>query len=94
MAIINHIIIKLSVSNNLHIVCDDYVDGPCNNHATQICQGGGENCDTECMIGYTGLRCESCHHGFYVTSGQNGFVNSTTGEGVECLSKNHYLCIS
>ena len=84
---INQITMELFISFNFHTVCNDYVDGPCNNRGTQICQGGGDNCDTECKIGYTGLRCEFCHNGFYVTSGQNGFVNSTTGEGVECLGK-------
>ena len=47
----------------------------------------GPNSCSDCLHGYEGKDCGQCQQGFYVASGTNGFVNSTTREGPQCIGK-------
>ena len=51
--------------------------------------GANQNCGPTnvcgiCELGYEENDCSQCRQGFHVTSGANGVVNSTTGEGAVC----------
>lgn len=42
-------------------------------------------------MGYTGLRCDKCMHGYKLMGGIDGIVDSQTGKGVNCSFKFNYF---
>ena len=55
----------------------------CNDHGSNQNHGNNTPCGP-CLNGYKGINCELCAPGYFPTSGTDGKVNLTTGEGVVC----------
>ena len=67
-------------------VCYDSNYQTCNRYSSSKDCGDRIPCGP-CLKGYVGENCGTCASGYYPLNGTNGHVDSITGEGVICISK-------